>query len=97
MGCICNKTKLRDNSIDNTGISENINNIQIYPNPASNFINISTNATEISDLIIKDMAGKVVYTDNFNSKISINTGYSKIYLIDVINTNGIYSKKITIK
>ena len=45
------------------------------------------------------MAGKVVYTDNFNSKISINTeSYSKgIYLIDVINTNGIYSKKITIK
>ena len=93
------RLNLGDNSIDNTGISENINNIQIYPNPASNFINISTNATEISDLIIKDMSGKVVYTDNFNSKISINTeSYSKgIYLIDVKNKNGIYSKKITIK
>ena len=93
------RLNLGDNSIDNTGISENINNIQIYPNPASNFINISTNATEISELIIKDMAGKVIYTDNFNSKISINTeSYSKgIYLIDVINTNGIYSKKISIK
>ena len=93
------RLNLGDNSIDNTGISENINNIQIYPNPASNFINISTNATEISELIIKEITGKVIYTGNFNSKISINTeSYSKgIYLIDVINTNGIYSKKISIK
>ena len=35
------------------------------------------------------MAGKIIYTDNFNSKINVNIeNYSKgIYLIDVINTN----------
>ena len=45
------------------------------------------------------MAGKVIYVDNFNSKIIINTeGYSKgIYLIDIKNNNSVYSKKISIK
>ena len=36
------RLNLGDNSIDYTGISENLNTIQIYPNPASNFVNIST-------------------------------------------------------
>jgi hypothetical protein len=93
------RLNLGDNSIDNTGISENINNIQIYPNPASHFLNITSNSNEISEIMIKDMAGKVIYVDNFNSKIIINTeGYSKgIYLIDIKNNNSVYSKKISIK
>ena len=45
------------------------------------------------------MAGKVIYTDNFNLKINVNTeNFAKgTYLIDVKNTQGIFSKKITIK
>ena len=80
-------------------VDENINNIQIYPNPASHFLNITSNSNEISEIMIKDMAGKVIYVDNFNSIIIINTeGYSKgIYLIDIKNNNSVYSKKISIK
>ena len=93
------RLNLGDNSIDYTGISENLNTIQIYPNPASNFVNISTTNSETSKLVIKDMAGKVIYTDNFNLKINVNTeNFAKgTYLIDVKNTQGIFSKKITIK
>ena len=93
------RLNLGDNSIDYTGISENLNTIQIYPNPASNFVNISTTNSETSELVIKDMAGKVIYTDNFNLKINVNTeNFAKgTYLIDVKNTQGIFSKKITIK
>ena len=93
------RLNLGDNSIDYTGISENLNTIQIYPNPASNFVNISTKNSETSELVIKDMAGKVIYTDNFNLKINVNTeNFAKgTYLIDVKNTQGIFSKKITIK
>lgn len=81
-------------------INESLNNeISVYPNPATNFVNITSFSNKNSKLVIKDMAGKVIYTDNFNSKISINTeNYSKgFYLIDVINTSGVYSKKISIK
>jgi hypothetical protein len=93
------RLNLGDNSIDYTGISENLNTIQIYPNPASNFVNISTKNSETSELVIKDMAGKVIFTDNFNLKINVNTeNFAKgTYLIDVKNTQGIFSKKITIK
>ena len=93
------RLSLGDNSIDNTGIAENLSNIQIYPNPATNFINITSSSNENSKLVIKDMSGKIIYTDNFNSKINVNIeNYSKgIYLIDVINTKEIFSKKITIK
>ncbi|MDC3133372.1 T9SS type A sorting domain-containing protein [Bacteroidota bacterium] len=95
-----NAFAIRLNLGSNVNINETSNKeIMVYPNPASNFINITTNSNEISELTIKDMTGKIIYNDNFNSKIIINTeSYSKgIYLIDVKNTNSIFSQKISIK
>ena len=93
------RLNLGDNSIDNTGISERLINVEIYPNPASNFININSNSNETSELIIKDMSGRIVYSKKFNSIIKVNTdNYSKgIYLIDIKNSQGFYSQKITIQ
>ena len=74
-------------------------NVEIYPNPASNFININSNSNETSELIIKDMSGRVVSSEKFNSMIKVNVdNYSKgIYLIDIKNSQGFYSQKITIQ
>ena len=84
----------------NVGINENvINNVSIYPNPTSDVLNISTNSNDLSELIIKDITGKVVLNQNFNSKIIINTeNYAKgVYIIDVRNNLGIVSEKISIQ
>ena len=84
----------------NVGINENvINNVSIYPNPTSDVLNISTNSNDLSELIIKDITGKIVFNQNFNSKIIINTeNYAKgVYIIDVRNNLGIVSEKISIQ
>ena len=86
-------------SYDNTIVQEFMNDkVLIYPNPASNFINISTSSNENCEITIKDMTGKIIFNSIFNTKIIVNTeNYSKgIYLIDIKNTFGIHSRKVTI-
>ena len=95
-----NAFAIRMNMGANVGINENItNNVSIYPNPTSGILNISTNAKDLSEIIVKDIMGKVVLSQKFNSKIAINTeNYAKgVYLIDVKNNLGTVSEKISVQ
>ena len=95
-----NAFAIRMNFGANVGINENVtNNVSIYPNPTSDVLNISTNSNDLSELIIKDISGKIVLNQKFNSKITINTeNYAKgVYLIDVKNNLGTVSEKISVK
>ncbi|MFL2579410.1 MAG: T9SS type A sorting domain-containing protein [Parvicellaceae bacterium] len=95
-----NAFAIRMNFGASVGINENVtNNVSIYPNPTSHVLNISTNSNDLSELIIKDITGKIVFNQNFNTNITVNTeNYAKgIYLIDVKNNHGTVSKKITIQ
>ena len=95
-----NAFAIRMNFGANVGINENVtNNVSIYPNPTSDVLNISTNSNDLSELIIKDISGKIVLNQKFNSKITINTeNYAKgFYLIDVKNNLGTVSEKISVK
>jgi hypothetical protein len=95
-----NAFAIRMNMGANVGINENVSNeVSIYPNPTSDVLNISTNSNDLSELTIKDITGKIVLTEEFNTKITINTDrYSKgIYLIDVKNDLGTVSEKISVQ
>ena len=95
-----NAFAIRMNFGASVGINENvINNVSIYPNPTSDVLNISTNSNDLSELIIKDITGKIVFNQNFNTNITVNTeNYAKgIYLIDVKNNHGTVSEKVTIQ
>jgi len=95
-----NAFAIRMNFGATVGIKESvISKVSIYPNPTSDVINISTNSNELSELTIKDIAGKIVLSQNFYAKVSINTkNYSKgIYLIDVKNNLGKVSEKISVQ
>ena len=84
----------------NVGINEKVKNkVSIYPNPTSDVLNISTNSNNISELMIKDITGKIILTQQFNSKVTINTeNYAKgVYLIDVKNNLGTVSQKISVQ
>ena len=84
----------------NVGINENVGSeVSIYPNPTSDVLNISTNSNDLSELIIKDITGKIVLNKNFNNNITVNTeNYAKgIYLIAVKNNLGTVSEKITVQ
>ena len=95
-----NAFAIRMNMGANVGINENVaSEVSIYPNPTSNVLNISTNSNDMSELTVKDITGKIVLSQKFNTKITINTeNYSKgIYLIDVKNDLGTVSEKISVQ
>ena len=95
-----NAFAIRMNMGANVGINESvINKVSIYPNPTSDVLNISTNSNELSELTIKDISGKIVLSQRFNTKVTISTeNYSKgVYIIDVKNNLGTVSEKISLQ
>ena len=83
------------------GISnvENINNnIQIYPNPAQNFININLHSTNTQNIKINifDYTGKIVlstYSQNSNPQIDISALKTGMYFITIKSDKNIYKSK----
>ena len=95
-----NAFAIRMNMGANVGIDESVvNKVSIYPNPTSDVLNISTNSNELSKLTIKDISGKIVLSQKFNTKVTISTeNYSKgVYLINVKNNLGTVSEKISVQ
>lgn len=69
---------------DNSGIEE----INIYPNPASNNVNVAITSEEAQSInaVVYDMAGKMVYADQFN-----HMGGEQVFSFPVNNlSKGIY-------
>jgi len=75
--------------------SVSINEILIYPNPATDLINISS-ANEIKNVSIFNYVGQKVFSGNSNQINSSNLE-AGIYLIRIETINGIETNKITIK
>ncbi len=87
---IVNHSTVGINNIENT-------NISVYPNPATDIINISgiTNA----QVNITDITGKTVISENINNNAQINVSNlaSGIYNINIITNEGNFAQKIVIK
>jgi len=69
--------------------------IRIFPNPASDFINI-VSSVEIQNVSIFNFIGQSVYYGN-EIKISTNNFESGVYIVKIETVNGIETQKITIK
>jgi len=76
------------------GSSVSINEILIYPNPATEVINISS-ANEIQNVSIFNYVGQKVFSGNGNQINSSNLE-AGIYLIRIETINGTETQKITI-
>jgi len=82
-----------------SGLEENRNIIDIYPNPANNWINIETNSDN-QILTITDLQGKVILTRSMSgSKNRINLSSLKqgIYILEVRSDRYIQYKKLIVK
>lgn len=85
------------------GISQNEfgNKISVYPNPATNVINIALDASVDSagcTVALYDLQGRVV--KNFNSfveRIDVSGLSTGVYMLNVVKDNSIASKKIIIE
>lgn len=84
---------------DSLGIEDfaDANGIAIYPNPASDFVNISSTNGKIDSVRVTDASGRVVLTndmDKVSGEINIQHLPSGVYMFN-INANGkVISKKI---
>ena len=75
------------------------NGIMIYPNPASDKINVSVNNGLNNHLLMYDANGKLVYENTFENSFSIKTtGWARgIYFIKLINEEGVSTSKIVVE
>ena len=86
-------------SFSTLGIEENVltdGQVSIYPNPASEYINISS-ALELTKVEMFDLLGKQVMETLETSQLKIKHLPTGMYLIKVYATNGTLTKKIIIE
>ncbi len=91
------------------GIEENTASIalNVYPNPASDAVNVSFTLTSASDVVINvtDLSGKVVATKSVanasvgtqNVELNTQTLSAGVYTVNFVSNNGISTKKLVIK
>jgi hypothetical protein len=82
--------------IQNTSVA---NNTKVYPNPASDFINIGTKVNEVSTYRLIDVSGKEMLTGfvNNNGRIDVSSLQKGIYLLYMHNSLGTEVIKTVIK
>lgn len=100
-----NTSEFSENLVTTVGIDENENDlysVQLFPNPAHQFVQINTNfpAGTEAEILITDISGKTILTNEFQSNhklISVQDLSSGIYFISLRMEEQIVSiKKLTV-
>ncbi|MFW5725478.1 MAG: MBG domain-containing protein, partial [Bacteroidota bacterium] len=85
--------------LENSIAEEDIENIRLYPNPASDYVNISADRS-IRQIIITDLNGKEVYSATVHqndTRISISHLPAGIYLVRIFTSNGTRVTKLQLQ
>ncbi len=79
-------------------ISQSFSGVSVYPNPASDKINVSVKNKTENELSVFDVNGKMIYQNTITSSTSINTEkWSRgIYFVKVSNSEGVSTTKIVL-
>ncbi|MBN2662190.1 MAG: choice-of-anchor J domain-containing protein [Bacteroidales bacterium] len=76
------------------GINETAaNNVSIYPNPTTNFINISENA----DVVVYTISGQQVLSVNNTKSVNVSNLQAGVYFANITTVNGVSVEKFIIK
>lgn len=77
--------------------------VNVYPNPATDFVNVTWTGATPSSINLMDLSGKVVYSLSQNDLLGTSTVVptselaSGIYLLSVTSNNKVNTVKITVK
>ena len=98
-GKIVNATAVHlDYEYDDTGVNEITNsNLSIYPNPTTGLIKIE--GAEGAQVVIYNMIGKVVYTENnvsTTATVDLSSFNAGNYIVKVIDNNTVTTQKIVL-
>jgi Secretion system C-terminal sorting domain/SprB repeat len=91
-----------DTKMDKISSNDNAasdNNISVYPNPASNFVNLNMEAAANSQVTFYNAAGQVVLqkmTEGSQNRIDISNLAKGDYLVAINNENGTTTKTIAV-
>ncbi len=90
---VCESEQVCDD-ITVTGIKDN-DNINIYPNPANNIVNIS--GVNVEKVLIYNNIGQLV-SEQTGSQINVSGYVPGVYVFNIITTNGeTYKSKVVVK
>lgn len=83
--------------LDINQIALNNNAISIYPNPATNILNVNVNGSDISAVQIVDLNGRQVFSKSFSNlseaQINVNELSTGMYLINITSGDNTVTKK----
>ena len=85
-------------NVDFTGVIENTEiNVNVYPNPANDVLNVVTNANNYEYQIINSI-GQVVMSGNANGRTVVNVSdLNGVYFLRIIADGDVVVRKITVK
>lgn len=83
---------------NNTSKIDLANHIKIYPNPATDYLNIDTKGVQIETITVYDMTGRqVLNTQNLTSnQLNISTLSKGMYIVHIKTNLGVWNEKITV-
>ncbi len=95
-------------NIDNIAITDNstptaigsalTDKVKVYPNPATDVINISAADADVFEVVLMDVTGKVVYQGKTAKQINVSMLPKGLYVLKIETTNGeTCTSKIMIK
>ncbi len=79
-------------------LSVNNSQVSVYPNPNNGSFIIETNTTEKQTIALYDVNGKLVLSQNLNSKTSIDaSGLNEgVYNLSIVSSEGVINKRLVI-
>ena len=90
-----------------TGVNENqINDLNIYPNPSKDMFNIEFTSSSRQSLEVRiiNIIGEVVYTKNleqfvgeYNKQVDLATYTKGVYFLEIETDNGVINKKLILQ
>ena len=99
-GCKSNSDTV---TINNLGIQEKLQGINIYPNPTKNLLNVSIDDNSIGEIQLEltDISGKVIYTSGIinpqqqqSLRLDLQTYPTGIYVLKVFNNNNSFVYRV---
>ena len=76
--------------------NELVDNISVYPNPASDVLNIKTTHT-IESISLYDILGKTVLQETTDNQIDVSSFQSGIYMVKIETDKGTHIRKIVVE
>ena len=88
------------NSCSNVNVEEmEKENITVYPNPASNYLNVTLAGDEAATVQLFNLVGQQVYSETAVNSASINVANLKagVYMLKVSQNGKVYTSKVVVK